>query len=162
MLQPLIEKGDIQVVYDQWSRDWTPANAFVNMEEALNANQGQIDAVIAANDATAGGAIQALAAKGLAGKIPVAGQDAELADAQRIIRGTQTMTVYKPIGILTRKAAELAVKMAKGESVEANQKINNGKIEVPAVLLPPIAVDKDNMDRTIIEDGFHSRKEVYK
>ncbi|EWG12800.1 D-xylose ABC transporter substrate-binding protein [Cytobacillus firmus] len=162
VLQPLIEKGDIQVVYDQWSRDWTPANAFVNMEEALNANQGQIDAVIAANDATAGGAIQALAVQGLAGKIPVAGQDAELAAAQRIIRGTQTMTVYKPIGILTRKAAELAVKMAKGESVEANQKINNGKIEVPAVLLPPIAVDKDNMDRTIIEDGFHSREDVYK
>lgn len=162
VLQPLIEKGDIQVVYDQWSRDWTPANAFVNMEEALNANQGQIDAVIAANDATAGGAIQALAVQGLAGKIPVAGQDAELAAAQRIIRGTQTMTVYKPIGTLTKEAAELAVRMAKGESVETNQKINNGKIEVPAVLLPPIAVDKDNMDRTIIADGFHSPEDVYK
>ncbi|MBG9545598.1 ribose ABC transporter substrate-binding protein [Cytobacillus firmus] len=162
VLQPLIDKGDIQIVYDQWSRDWTPANAFVNMEEALKANQNQIDAVIAANDATAGGAIQALAVQGMAGKIPVAGQDAELAGAQRIIRGTQTMTVYKPIGTLTKEAAELAVRIAKGEQVETTRKINNGKIEVPSVLLSPIAVDKHNMDSTIIADGFHSRDEVYK
>ncbi|WP_394584115.1 D-xylose ABC transporter substrate-binding protein [Cytobacillus firmus] len=162
VLQPLIDKGDIQIVYDQWSRDWTPANAFVNMEEALKANQNQIDAVIAANDATAGGAIQALAVQGLAGKVPVAGQDAELAAAQRIIRGTQTMTVYKPIGTLTKEAAELAVRIAKGEQVETTRKINNGKIEVPSVLLSPIAVDKHNLDRTIIADGFHSRDEVYK
>ncbi len=161
VLQPLIDKGDIKVVFDQWSKDWTPANALVNMDAALKANHNQIDAVIAANDATAGGVIQALAAKGLAGKIPVAGQDAELAGVQRIVQGTQIMTVYKPIKALTQEAAELAVRMAKVEKIKADRKINNGKIEVPSVLLSPIAVDKLNIDETIIADGFHSREEVY-
>ena len=162
VLQPLIDNGDIKIVYDQWTKDWTPANALVNMEAALKANGNQIDAVIAANDATAGGVIQALQAHGLAGKVPVAGQDAELAAAQRIIEGTQTMTVYKPIQSLTEKVAQLAVKIAKGEIIEAKQKVNNGKIEVPSVLLQPIAVDRSNIDDTIIADGFHSRADVYK
>jgi D-xylose transport system substrate-binding protein len=161
VLQPFIDKGVITVVYDQWSKDWTPANAFINMESALKANNNEIHAVIAANDATAGGVIQALEAQGLAGKIPVAGQDAELAGVQRIVRGTQVMTVYKPIQALSEKAAELAVKMAKGKTVKTERKINNGKIEVPSVLLSPIAVDKGNIDKTIIKDGFHSKSDVY-
>ncbi|GIO14048.1 D-xylose ABC transporter substrate-binding protein [Cohnella xylanilytica] len=162
VIQPLIDRGDIRVVYDQWSKDWLPANALANMRSALAANGSGIDAVIAANDATAGGAVQALASQGLAGRIPVAGQDGDLAAARRIVEGTQTMTVYKPIRLLADKAAELAVKLARGESVNADRKVNNGKIEVPSVLLPPIAVDKSNIDETIIADGFHSREDVYK
>ena len=162
VLQPLIDKGDIKIVYDQWTIDWNPENALANMEAALKANGNQIDAVIAANDATAGGVIHALTAQGLAGKIPVAGQDAELAAAQRIVEGTQTMTVYKPIQSLTEKVAQLAVNLAKGENIDANQKVNNGKIEVPSVLLAPIAVDRFNIDDTIIADGFHSRVDVYR
>lgn len=162
VLQPYIDRGDITVVFDQWTKDCTPANAKENMVAALKANNNQIDAVICANDATAGGVIEALAEQGLAGKIPVSGQDAELAGAQRIVEGTQTMTVYKPLQALTQKAAEIAVQMAKGETVAINRKVNNGKIEVPSVLLPPIAVDKSNIDETIIADGFHSREEVYR
>jgi D-xylose transport system substrate-binding protein len=162
VLQPFIDKGDITVVFDQWTKDWTPANAKENMVAALKANNNQIDAVICANDATAGGVIAALEEQGLAGKIPVSGQDAELAGAQRIVEGTQTMTVYKPLKSLTQKAAEIAVQMAKGETVAINRKVNNGKIEVPSVLLPPIAVDKTNIDATIIADGFHSWEDVYK
>lgn len=162
VLQPYIDRGDISVVYDQWTKDWNPENAYANMVAALEANDNQIDAVIAANDATAGGAIQALAEQGLAGKIPVAGQDADIAAAQRIVEGTQTMTVYKPIHTLTQKAAELAVSLAKGESLEADRKINNRMIEVPSVLLTPIPVDKSNIDETIIADGFHSREDVYR
>ncbi|MGO4537856.1 D-xylose ABC transporter substrate-binding protein [Paenibacillus sp. 2TAB19] len=162
VLQPFIDSGDITVVYDQWTKDWTPANAKANMEEALKANNNQIDAVIAANDATAGGVIAALEAQGLAGKIPVAGQDADLAAAQRIVTGTQEMTVYKPIHALTLKAAELAVMMAKGETPHADRKVNNGKIEVPSVLLSPIAVDRLNLDATIIADGFHAKEDVYR
>lgn len=162
VIQPLIDSGDIRVVYDQWSKDWLPANALANMKAALEANGGRIDAVIAANDATAGGVVQALAARGLAGRIPVAGQDADLAAAQRIVEGTQTMTVYKPIKLLADKAAELAFKLARGEDPGADRKVNNGKIEVPSVLLSPIAVDKSNIDETIIAEGFHSRADVYK
>lgn len=161
ILQPLIDSGDIEVVYDQWTRDWNPANALANMENALTANNNQIDAVVAANDGTAGGVIQALAAQGLAGKVPVSGQDAELAAVQRIVEGTQTMTVYKPIKALAEKAAELAVQLAKGEQIATDAAINNGKIDVPSVLLTPIAVTKDNIDDTIIADGFHSKEDVY-
>ncbi|WP_420871984.1 D-xylose ABC transporter substrate-binding protein [Cohnella rhizosphaerae] len=162
VIQPKIDGGDIRVVYDQWSKDWLPANALANMRAALDANAGRIDAVIAANDATAGGVVQALAERGLAGRIPIAGQDADLAAAQRIVEGTQTMTVYKPIKLLAEKAAELAFKLARGEDPRADRKVNNGKIEVPSVLLSPIAVDKSNIDETIIAEGFHTREEVYK
>ncbi|MFF2484737.1 D-xylose ABC transporter substrate-binding protein [Paenibacillus sp. NPDC058071] len=162
VLQKYIDSGDIQIVYDQWSKDWNPAAALSNMENALTANNNQIDAVVAANDGTAGGAIQALTAQGLAGKIPVSGQDAELAATQRIIEGTQTMTVYKPIKALAEKAAELAVAMAKGQDVGADKKVNNGKIDVPSILLDPIAVTKENIDSTVIADGFHKKEDVYK
>jgi D-xylose transport system substrate-binding protein len=162
VLQPLIDKGDIEVVFDQFTKDWNPSNALANMENALTANDNQIDAVVAANDGTAGGVIQALASQGLAGKIPVSGQDAELAAAQRIVEGTQTMTVYKPIKALAENAADLAVKLAKGEEIAADQKVNNGKIDVPSILLEPIAVDKSNIDATVIADGFHTKEDVYK
>jgi len=161
VLQPYIDRGEITVVFDQWTPNWLPANARDNMRVALDANDGRIDAVIAGNDGTAGGAIEALAEWGLAGRIPVAGQDAELAAAQRIVAGTQTMTVYKPIRQLAEVAAELAVAMAKGETPRADRLVNNGMIDVPSVLLTPIAVDAANIDETIIADGFHSREEVY-
>lgn len=162
ILDPLVKKGDIQIVFKQWSKDWNPAAALANMENALTANNNKIDAVVAANDGTAGGVIQALTAQGLAGKIPVSGQDAELAAAQRIVEGTQTMTVYKPIKSLATKAAELAVKMAKGEDMGADKKVNNKKIDVPSILLEPIAVNKDNIDSTVIADGFQKKEDVYK
>ncbi|WP_226678531.1 D-xylose ABC transporter substrate-binding protein [Mesobacillus jeotgali] len=161
VLQPFIDRGDIQIVYDQWTENWTPENARANMEAALEINNNEIDAVIAANDATAGGVIKALEAQGLAGKIPVAGQDADLAAAQRIVQGTQTMTIYKPIKTLAYEAARAAIKMAEGETVTSDRKINNGKLEIPSLLLAPIAVDKNNIDDTIIADGFHQRDEVY-
>lgn len=162
VLQPFIERGDIQVVYDQWTENWDPENARAYMEEALKANHNEIDAVIAANDATAGGIIEALAAQGLAGKIPVAGQDADLAAVQYIVNGKQAMTVYKPIKALTEEAAKIAIMMAKGEKVETDEVMNNGKEEIPSVFLRPIPVDKNNIDGTIIADGFHSYADVYK
>ncbi|MEK5036974.1 D-xylose ABC transporter substrate-binding protein [Sporosarcina sp. FSL K6-3457] len=161
VLRPYIERGDITIVYDQWTKDWTPVNAKANMEEALRTTNKQIDAVIVANDATAGGVVQALAAAGLAGQVPVTGQDADLAGVQRIVTGTQTMTVYKPIRTLSQEIAKLAVAMARGEEVFTERKVNNGKIEVPSVLLTPIAVNKHNVDSTVIADGFHSSQDVY-
>lgn len=164
VLQPLIDKGDIKLVYDQMTDDWKPENALKNMENALTANNNQIDAVVAANDGTAGGVIQALTAQGLAGKVPVSGQDAELAALQRIVEGTQSMTVYKPIRSIAEKAAELAVKMAKGEDVsgEANLKVNNGKIDVPFVALEPVSVEYNNIVETVVKDGFHKLEDICK
>ncbi|MDK2800354.1 MAG: D-xylose transport system substrate-binding protein [Clostridiales bacterium] len=162
VLQPLIDKGDIKIVGDQWAKDWLPEEALKIMENALTANDNNIDAVVASNDSTAGGAIQALAAQNLDGKVAISGQDADLAACQRIVEGTQTMTVYKPIQKLATKAAEIAVAMAKGEEIETSATVNNGKIDVKSVLLTPIAVTKENIDETVIKDGFHKKEDVYK
>ncbi|MBU5343245.1 D-xylose ABC transporter substrate-binding protein [Caldifermentibacillus hisashii] len=162
ILQPLIDKGDIKVVGDQWVEKWDANKAMGIMENALTANNNKIDAVVASNDATAGGAIQALDAQGLAGKVVISGQDADLAACQRIAEGTQTMTVYKPIKTLATTSAEVAVKLGKGEKIETDDTINNGKKAVPYIKLDPIMVDKDNLVDTVIKDGFQSYDDVYK
>ncbi|TYG34730.1 D-xylose ABC transporter substrate-binding protein [Lonepinella koalarum] len=161
VLQPLIDSGKIKVVGDQWVDSWLAEKALQIMENALTANKNNIDAVVASNDATAGGAIQALSAQGLSGKVAISGQDADLAAIKRIIDGTQTMTVYKPITTLADKAAEISVALGKNENVQSNSTLNNGLKDVPAYLLDPIAVTKDNIDETVIKDGFHKKEAVY-
>ncbi|MEG0237324.1 MAG: substrate-binding domain-containing protein [Cetobacterium sp.] len=116
---------------------------------------------MASNDSTAGGAIQALAAQNLSGKVPISGQDADLAAVKRVVDGTQTVTVYKPIPKLAKEAAALAVKMANNEKLNMNMTVNNGYKEVPSLLLEPIAVTKNNVKDTIVKDGFHSEKDVF-
>lgn len=162
VLKPLVNKGDISIIGEQWAKDWSPQEAYNIMQNALTANNNKIDAIVDANDSTAGGAIQALTEQKLAGKVPISGQDADLAACQRIVEGTQTMTVYKPIVAEATKAAEMAVAMAKGEKIETNGTVNNGKIDVPSVLLTPIAVDKNNIYDTVIKDGFQKLEDVYK
>lgn len=161
ILQPKIDSGDIKIVGDQWVDSWLAENALKIMENALTANENKIDAVVASNDATAGGAIQALDAQGLAGKVAISGQDADLAAVRRIVDGTQTMTVYKSISQLANKAAEIAVELANDKKPATNASLNNGLKDVPAWLLTPIAVDKSNIDSTVIADGFHSKADVY-
>ena len=163
VLAPLVERGDIRVVADQWAREWQAVEALMIMEYALTRNQNQVDAVVVSNDGTAGGAIQALAEQKLAGKVLVTGKDADLAACQRIVAGTQTMTVYKPIKLLAHKAAEVAVRMARKEPVpEANRTTHNGHKDVPSILLEPIQVDKANLDATVIADGYHKKEVVYR
>ena len=163
-LQPTIDSGDIRLVADgqHWAVNWDPRDALKKAEQVLTQTNNKVDAVVASNDGTAGGVIQALEGQNLAGKVLVSGQDAELAACQRIVKGTQTMTVYKPIHLIATKAAQAAVALAKGESIaEATQTVNNGKIDVPSILLTPIQVDKDNLDEVVIKDGFHTREAVY-
>ncbi|RAK07189.1 xylose-binding protein [Halanaerobium saccharolyticum] len=162
VLQPYIDEGKIEVVGDQWAKDWLPQEALSIIENALTANNNDIDVIVASNDSTAGGAIEALAEQGLAGEVLVSGQDADLAAVQRVVEGTQTMTIYKPIQNLATSGAEIAVKMARGEEVETNGAINNGEYDVPSILLTPVQVHKGNMVDTVIEDGFHEMEEVYK
>ncbi len=162
VLQPHIDSGEINVVGDQWVDSWLAEKALQIMENALTANKNNIDAVVASNDATAGGAIQALSAQGLSGKVAISGQDADLAAIKRILDGSQTMTVYKPITNLADKAAEISVALGKGGKVESNSQLNNGLKNVPAFLLEPVVVTKENIDDTVIKDGFHTKEAVYK
>ena len=160
VLKPLIDGGKIKVVGDQWVDGWLPENALKIMENALTANNNHIDAVVASNDATAGGAIQALSAQGLAGKVAISGQDADLAGVKRIIAGTQTMTVYKPITELATTAATIAVEIGNDKTPKTDATLNNGLKDVPSRLLTPVEVDKSNIDSTVIKDGFHKKSDL--
>jgi D-xylose transport system substrate-binding protein len=163
VLKPLVDRGDVKIVSDQWAKDWQPVEALKIMENALTRSNNQVDAVVVSNDGTAGGAIQALAEQKLTGKVLVSGQDADLAACQRVAAGSQSMTVYKPIKKLAWKAAEVALLLARKQAVlEATRTVSNGKKEVPAILIAPLQVDRDNLVQTVIADGYHRLEEVYK
>ncbi|HEY2393066.1 MAG TPA: D-xylose ABC transporter substrate-binding protein [Candidatus Angelobacter sp.] len=161
ILKPAIDRGDIKIAADQWSRDWLASEALNHTENALTRTANNVVAVVASNDSTAGGVVQALQQQNLAGKVLVSGQDADLAAAQRIVAGTQTMTVYKPIQPLARQAAEAAVTLAKGGKLDTHDTVNNGMKDVPSILLEPVMVDKSNLAQTVIKDGFLKLQDVY-
>jgi D-xylose transport system substrate-binding protein len=161
ILGPYVARGDIQIIHEDWADDWKPENAKRIVNAAISQHGRGFDAVLASNDGTAGGAIQALSEEGLAGKILVTGQDAELVACQRIVAGTQAMTVYKPLERLADSAIDLAVQMATRRVVVAKQTVQNGKIDVPAVLADVVVATRDNMMDTVIRDRFFSRQEVY-
>jgi D-xylose transport system substrate-binding protein len=160
---PLAKKGDIKIVMDQPINDWQPSEAQRLVENALTANRNNIQAIFAPNDNTAGGAIQALAAQKLAGRVYIGGLDAEITAAQRIVAGTQSMTVFKDQRQLSRAAIDVAVAMATKQKIPAiTGKVNNGKIDVPAILLTPVAVTKENLDAQLIQSGYLKKEDVYK
>ncbi|MDF2656010.1 MAG: xylF [Bacillota bacterium] len=160
MLDPGIQDGSIKIVGETWIKDWLYENALAYMEEVMD-QKPQIDAIIAGNDTLAGAAVHVLTEKRLAGKVIVVGHDADLDGCQRVVEGTQSATVYKPIDIEATKGAEFAVAMARGRSVEANATINDGRYDVPYYKIEPLLVTKDNMMTTIIKDKFHSMEDVY-
>lgn len=159
VLQPLIDKGDIKVIGKQWVKDWSPSEAMSIIENALTANGNKLDAVVASNDATAGGAVQALASQKLDGKVAVSGQDADLAGVRRVIAGTQTMTVYKPLKLIATEAANLSIQLVRGEKPAFNAKINNGFKQVDTRLLEPTLLTKANVD-TVVTDGFYTKAQL--
>ncbi len=163
VLRPYIDRGEIKIIADQWAKDWLAPEAEKIMELALDKSDNDVQAVLATNDVLAGGALKVLESRGLAGKVVLSGQDADLEACRRIVAGTQAMTVYKPIDELAKRAAEVAVKMVRGQKINhlINSTVNNGYKDVPAILLKPVAVDKKTLDRVIIKSGFHSRDEVY-
>jgi D-xylose transport system substrate-binding protein len=160
VLQPYVDSGDIKVVADGYTKDWLPTEAYLSMLKAIESTQGNIAAVLASNDGLAGGAIQALLEHNLAGKVLVSGQDADLRAIICIAQGTQSMTVYKPIANEAAVAAEEAVRLAKGEGTRANRESSNGKVNVPAILLKPIVVTRDNIKETVVKDGFQTLKRI--
>lgn len=162
VLRPYVDCGDIKIVADEPAKDWLPAEAYRITKEALE-NSGPLDAILASNDGLAEGAVQALKEADLAGKVLVTGQDAELGACQRIMAGTQSMTVYKPIKMLAATAIETALALWKKENLSGRTTtVSNGRSLVPSVLLPPILVDKTNLETKVIADGFQKKAEVFR
>jgi D-xylose transport system substrate-binding protein len=160
VLKPAVERGDIKIVVDQPAREWLASEALNIVENALTQVNNDVVAVVASNDGTARGAIQALDGQKLAGKVLVSGQDADLASLQLIMQGKQTMTVYKPIQPLAYGAVDAALKLARGENVQTNDTVDNGKIKVPSMLFEPQAVDKNNLLSTVVKDGYQTLEKI--
>jgi len=161
VLEPAIKRGDVRIVGDYWADNWEAAPAEKHTEATLKKVRNNLVAVVASNDVTAGGVVRALEQQKLAGKVLVSGQDAELPAVRRVIAGTQAMTVYKRITPLARTAARAAVDLADGDKVDGTSTVDNGKKAVPALLLDGISVDKENLEATVVADGFHKKEAVF-
>jgi D-xylose transport system substrate-binding protein len=160
VLKPAVDRGDVKIVADEYAKEWQASAALNIVENALTRAHNQVDAVVASNDGTARGAVQALEGQGLAGKVLVSGQDADLASLKLIVEGKQTMTIYKPIQPLAYGAVDAAVKLAHGEKVDTTETIDNGFKKVPSILLGPVAVDRNNLLSTVVKDGYHTLQEI--
>ncbi len=169
ILDPLEEAGTIEIVADQWVENWDEAKAVTLMENMLASVGNDVDGVVASNDGTALGALQAMKAQGLAGVVPISGQDATADGCNSIVKGEQTVTVFKDIRDLGPLAVELADKLAKGEDLDlemytlAELTLNDElEGEVPCMFLPVVQVTADNVYDVVVVSGFQSYDDVYR
>lgn len=162
VIDPYVNGGRIEIVDEIWLEAWSSDEAMEKIAAVLERTT-DIDAISAANDQLANAAIQLLAERRLAGDVAVVGQDADLLSTQRVVEGLQLMTVYKPIHQLATRAARLAVEIAGDSMPVPDRYVTNGSgVDIPYFVEQPIAVYKENMDATIIRDGFHSAEDVYR
>ena len=161
-LQSSIDSGKISIVAETWVQNWTREKAFSFVSTVLKKSPDMIDGILAGNDSLAWGAIDALSEARLAKKVTVVGHDADLAACQRIVDGTQLMTVYKPIKSLVEKTAEVCKILAEGKKPDTDKTINDGTYDVPYIMIDCIPVTRENMDETVIKDGFHLKEDVYR
>ena len=167
IIDPFIQKGAVRLVREIWLEEWSSDEALKKIGLIFKETT-DIDAIACGNDAIAGAAIQLLSERRLAGKVAVVGQDADLSACQRLVEGTQLMTVYKPIGKIGVRAAALAVAVAR-KTWDSQAEIpppdamvdNNSGVKIPAYLEKSISIFMNNVDE-VIRDGFHSREEVYR
>jgi len=164
VLKDAIDSGKVKNVGEAYTDSWLPANAQKNMEQFLTATNNDVTAVVASNDGTAGGAIAALAGQGLAGSVPVSGQDGDHAALNRVALGTQTVSVWKDARELGRKAAEIAIELSKGtalDQVPGTTKFSDGPkgVEMNATLLAPVPITQDSL-ATVIEAGWVPKETV--
>ncbi len=164
VLKPAIDAGKIKNVGEAFTDGWLPANAQRNMEQFLTRNNNKVDAVVAANDGTAGGVVAALAAQGLAGSVPVSGQDADRAALNRVALGQQTVTIWKDARDLGRNAAEIAIQLAGGKKlneVTGAMSWNQGpnKANMTAIFLKPVPVTQANLN-VVIDAGWAPKAAV--
>ncbi len=160
ILNNYVRDGRIKIIFESWAEDWRPEDAYQFIQTLLSQGK-KFNAVIAANDSLASAVIEALSEWRLAGKIMVVGHDADLSGCQRIVEGTQLMTIYKPIRKLAYRAADLAMALGANKEIRTNHSPTfNGKHFTPSEIITPIPIDADNIE-IIIKDGFHSIEEIY-
>lgn len=170
VVQPYIDQGVVKIVADQWVDNWDAAKAEAMMENILTGQQNKIDAVVASNDGTALGELQALAAQGLAGKVPISGQDATADGGNSIVKGQLTVSVYKDTRLLAPKAVDLVDALIKGQTPSGLTQFTLATLtgdksltgNVMAAFLPVVQITKANIYDQIVKSGFQSYEAVYR
>lgn len=154
--------GNVKIAKEYDTADWSPDKAQTEMQQALTAvGQSNINGIYSANDGMAAGIVAAEQSAGVNPPLPLTGQDAQVDGIQRVLTGAQTMTVYKAIAPEAQAAAEMAVSLIRGEDYpDASGTVNNGSIDVPSQLLEPVVVTKDNIEDTVIKDGFYKPSQI--
>jgi len=158
--QEVISQSSLEVVYSANCDNWRAELAYDAVCEGLE-KEKDIGGIMCGNDDLANQVFRALSENRMAGEVVLVGQDAELSACQRIMEGTQAMTVYKSVEILAQTAAEYAIMLGEGESIEYEDTMFDGTYEVPYVSMDPVAVTEENMEEIIIDSNFHTREEVY-
>lgn len=156
----VMEENDVTILDSMHAEGWKAELAANYVYDHMDVVV-QADAIMCGNDDLASKVVHVLKEKRMAGDIPVVGQDADLEACQRIVEGTQVMTVYKPVEKLAQKAAECAVRLARGETLEDTVMVSDGTYEIPYIALEPISVNEENMNEVIIGSGFHLKEDVY-
>jgi D-xylose transport system substrate-binding protein len=165
----LIDKSNLKLVYNNSCLNWNAELAAKYVEEALP-KYPKVQGIMCGNDDLASEVFLVLSENRLAGKVYIVGQDADLAACQRIVEGTQTMTVFKQVEDLAKAAAYLSVALGKGEDITdvrqnhiyyVEDTIHDGTYEVPYYKLDIVPVTTENIDKVIIDSGFHTREDVY-
>lgn len=156
----LAKYPNVKIVLEKSHEGWSSSLAMATVENALTQQKNKVDAVLANNSGMAQGAVQALSEQGLAGKVFVAGADADLAAIKNIVAGKQQFEVLKDIAPLAQTAAQVAFKLAKGEKPEPTETVTSGQFKVPTIATPVYAIDKSNLEERIFKTGFHAKSAV--
>jgi D-xylose transport system substrate-binding protein len=170
VLQKYLDEGKIEVVSDQWVENWDPANAVKLMENILTGQQNKVDAVVASNDGTALGALQALKAQGLSGKVPISGQDATADGCNSIVKNELTVTILKDIRELSPLAVNMTDSLLKGTAIDGLKQYTMAELtndtakagNVQALFLPIQQVDAKNVFDLCVKNGFQSYDDVFR
>jgi D-xylose transport system substrate-binding protein len=159
VLEGAYSSGKLKLVRNQFTPNWDNQQGGTEFEQILTGNGGKVDGVVAANDGMAGAVITVLKKNGLNGRIPVTGQDATLAGLQSILRGDQTMTVFKAIKLEAGAAAKLAAYAAAGKTSQAKAYAKDDSTDpksgrkIPSVLLTPESIDKSGVKK-VVDEGY--------
>jgi len=163
ILQPFMEKGDIQLVYSEFTENWSPAEGALHANRLFDQNQDSITAIITGSDAIADGVLTVLREKGLDGKVMLAAQDAELDNVKAILSGAQTCDILKPLKEMASTTAKLAVLLALEKPIKMKfSNESNGKALVKSILIEATVVNRNNIENTVIASGFHSATDLNK
>ncbi|MFA9466353.1 MAG: sugar ABC transporter substrate-binding protein [Velocimicrobium sp.] len=159
-IQEVLKERNQKLIYRNYAKNWQAEYAQEYTNECLDVN-GSVDGLICGNDGLAAGAYKALAERQMAGQVCLVGQDADIDACQRIVEGKQYMTVYKSIMDLAKQAASYAVELGEGKPIESVETINDGSYDIPYIILEPVAVTRENIDKVIVDSQFHFHDEVY-